>query len=207
MNMRMIKRMAALLPAVAATLMVAAGPVGATVDLTPASPVPVEAGATSVPLTVKWSGLPVGDPNGRRIFITQCKKIPSDPTFVFAIDCSNISEVTLNPDQNVGGHGQTTEFSAFHGTEPTGDESWGCFAPGETPPAGITAITTCYVRVTQDSEQNTSDQQFTPLSFTIAPPAVTPEVSNAILLPVTAAVIIAGAGFGLSRRRRSVAAA
>jgi len=205
MNLRSLKRSALVVSAAFATTLLAVGPAAATIGVTPSNPVPVSAGQTEVPITVSWSGLPTSPslPFGRRVFVLQCKKAPSDPTFVYAADCSNLSEMTLNPEQNPAGSG-SAPYTAFHGVEPSGDESWGCFAQGETPPAGITAYTTCYLRVTQDAQSNIADVQFTPLTFTVTS-AVTPEVGTTVLLPVTAAVVVGGAALVAARRRRVAA--
>ena len=204
MHLHLAKRMATVLSAAVAVTFLAVGPAGATVGVTPSNPVPVSAGQATAPITVSWSGLPTSQasPFGRRVFITQCKKSPGDPTFNFTVDCSNLSEKTLNPEENPAGSGSTS-YDAFHGLEPSGDESWGCYAPNETPPAGITAYTTCYIRVTQDAQSNLGDQQFTTLSFALTS-AVTPEVGNAVLLPVSAAVAVGAGALVTVRRRRRV---
>jgi hypothetical protein len=92
---------------------------------------------------------------GHRTFFLQCKKDPADPTFNYAIDCSNLSEITPNPLTDAFG---TTPFQVFRGLEPSGDESWGCYAPGDVAPAGVTKYTDCWIRFTQGTENNTTDQ-------------------------------------------------
>ena len=125
------------------------------------NPVSVTGGQTSAAVTVAWSGL---QNPGHTLFITQCKKIESDPTFNFAQDCSNLSEVPINASANPGGAANST-FNLFRGENPDGDSGWGCFAEGDTIPDGVTPFTTCFVRVAEDAESNTSTDFSIPFTF------------------------------------------
>lgn len=185
---RLIASVAAMM---CATFFVAAA-AGATVVIP--NPISVSAGQTSVTINVTAASQPSNKP----LLVTQCKKSSADPTFNFGIDCSNLSEIVYN-----SGTPQPLEFIAFHGAEPSGDTDWGCFAPGETPPAGITAVTTCYIRVTNNAESNATDQEFTPMTFALTGNP-TPEVPVAILLPVAAAAVIGAALFMQRRRTQTV---
>jgi hypothetical protein len=97
--------------------------------------------------TVYWNGQA---PN-KLMFISLCVKSISDATFSAALDCAPLSE--LNPNGTPSGSGSAT-FEVFRGAEPSGDLNWGCFAAGDTAPAGITKATTCYVRVTNNNVNN-----------------------------------------------------
>jgi hypothetical protein len=167
------------------------------------SPNPIKLGAsdTSANVTVSWTGLPTTT----RVFITECFKPVTDPTFDPFASCSNVSEVTVNPLSNPGTG--SVAFAAFKGAEPSGDDSWGCFAAGETPPAGIQAFNTCYIRVTDTSETNLTDQTSTAFTFdtsggTVTPPPDVPESSLPIALPLLR-VAAAGATLVAMRRRRT----
>jgi hypothetical protein len=98
-------------------------------------------------VTVNWTGQ---TPN-RLMFVSLCVKSNSDATFTSALDCAPLSE--LNPNGTASGNGSVT-FEVFRGAEPSGDLNWGCFAAGDTAPAGILKATTCYVRVTNTSVGN-----------------------------------------------------
>ena len=162
------------------------------------NPVAVTGGQPSATVTVNWSGL---QNPGHKLFITQCKKIESDPTFDYANDCSNLSEILVNASANPGG-AASKAFSVFRGENPDGDSGWGCFASGDTIPAGVTSFTTCYVRVTEDAESNTSTDFSIPFTFDASTGGNLPESSTAILLPVTAGGVLAAAWL-LQRRRRT----
>jgi len=125
--------------------------------------VTVSASQATKNVQFSWNGLPAN----KRGFITQCRKSNSDPTFVFEADCSNLSEIQINPVDQPG-YGTVT-FPVFHGAEPSGDADWGCFAASETAPSGITKLTTCYLRITVESESNKTDAQVRPITFTITP--------------------------------------
>ena len=200
--MAVLRKLMASAGAVVAVLALSAIPASAagTGTVSP-NPVSVTGGQTSATVTVNWSGL---QNPGHKLFITQCKKIESDPTFSFATDCSNLSEVPINASANPGGASSST-FSVFRGENPDGDSGWGCFAAGDTIPAGVTSFTTCYIRVTEDAESNTSTDFSIPFTFAASSGGTLPETSMAVLLPLTAGGVIL-AGWLIQRRRRTPAA-
>jgi len=167
-----------------------------TVTVTP-NPVPFAPGQTSQPVTVNWTGQAAN----KVIYIDICNKLSSDPTFQPGQDCAPLSSQTANG--NATGAG-TISVDIFRGAEPSGDLTWGCFAAGDTAPAGITKSTTCYVRVTNDSLFNTNAAVDAP--FTIPESGgVIPEAPMTILLP-TIGGLVAVAGFFFLRRRQAVGA-
>jgi hypothetical protein len=99
---------------------------------------------------------------GKRTFAYECKKNPSDPTFAVFSDCSALTELTWNSSTSQTGEHQ---FQLFRGAEPSGDSLWGCVKAGDTLPAGYTAYTTCYVRFTDDTPGNNTDQLSVPFTF------------------------------------------
>ena len=98
---------------------------------------------------VWWSG----QAPGKLIFADVCSKSIADPTFVRAFDCAPLSEMV--PNGTASGKG-FVDIDFFRGADPSGDQQWGCFAPGDTAPAGIQKRT-CYVRVTNNIGLNTDD--------------------------------------------------
>jgi hypothetical protein len=102
----------------------------------------------------------------RPVFIEQCWAPASTPGFNVSINCYKSGEISINPAANPTGAGKT-EFRIFRGAEPSGDSDWGCFAPGDTVPPGITPYYTCHVRVTVDSFLNNSEALSVP--FTMLP--------------------------------------
>jgi len=100
---------------------------------------------------------------GKRGFLLQCKKDPFAVGFNYAADCSNLSENTFNP--LATDFGVVEDFAVFRGVETSGDESWGCYAPGDTAPSGITKYTDCWIRYTNNTQSNYADQQAVKIHF------------------------------------------
>ncbi len=100
----------------------------------------------------------------RAVFIEQCWAPASTPGFNVSINCYKGGEDNVNPQSNPGS--SKKEFRVFRGPEQSGDSDWGCFAPGDVAPPGITKYTTCYIRVTLDSFSNNADHLSIP--FTLA---------------------------------------
>jgi hypothetical protein len=132
-----------------------------TINVPSASPVAVSVSGNPgvANVTVNWSGQPAN----KLIFVDLCVKSNADATFNAALDCAPLSELNING--TASGSGSTT-FEVFRGVEPSGDLSWGCFAAGDTAPAGILKATTCYVRVTNTVLSNKNDATEAP--FTIS---------------------------------------
>ncbi len=128
------------------------------------NPIPTNGASASTGATINVSLCYAGLPANKRLFITECNESTSTLGFDPFENCSNLSEVTVNPSDDATGTGRVT-FPAFYGPEPSGDDSWGCFRAGDTAPAGITKNTTCYVRITDDTETNLTDQQSVAVTF------------------------------------------
>lgn len=165
-----------------------------TVTVTP-NPIPVTASQAVATTTVSWAGQ---KPN-QLMFVGICRKSISDPTFSYSVDCSLLAELT--PNGSADGNG-STQLDMFRGENPDGDNgsgSWGCFAAGDTAPAGVQKNTTCYVRVTNGSKNNATDA--TEQAFTFqAGGDVIPEAPLGILLPIVGGSVALGAFFFLRRR-------
>lgn len=184
----------ALLGAFAASFAAPAGALGSvTVNPNPVSFTTTQTEATA---TVNWTGQKAN----QLMFISICKKTIADPTFSAALDCSALSE--LNPNGTATGAG-TAQLTVFRGENPDGDSGWGCFADGDTAPAGVTKLTTCYVRVTNGSINNKDDATETAFTLSVGGDVV-PEAPLGVLIPVIGAVMVAGA-FMVLRRRSSLA--
>jgi hypothetical protein len=198
-----MKKPSAIAGVILAGVILVATPALAAASTIAPNPVTVAASDTTKTVTVTYSGIPAN----KRLFLTVCYLPTTDSHFDPFASCSNLSEVTVNPSDNPGSG--TVQFAVFHGAEPSGDDSWGCFGSGETAPAGITKNTTCYVRITDDSEINLTDQQSIPFTFdvggTVTPPPSVPESSLPIALPLLG-VAAAGATLVAMRRRRTRAA-
>ena len=129
-------------------------------------PVPVALnGATTA--TVRWTG----QKPRTLIFVRLCNRSITDPTFNEALDCSLLSEVTPNGTPDGSG---SVAVSVFRGPEPGGDNAWGCFAAGDVPPPGISASTTCFVRVTNNVVSNKDDDVEVPYTIANGPAAPVP---------------------------------
>ena len=167
-----------------------AGALG-TVTVTP-NPIPMTPDQKSATVTVKWTGQ---KPN-TLMFVVVCGKSINDPTFNVALDCATLT--LLTPNGTPTGANQL-QLDVFRGAETSGDNPWGCFAPGDTAPAGITKYTTCYVRVTNNVISNKDDAAEAPFTFEVGG-AVVPEAPIGILLPVFGALAAFGGFFFLRRR-------
>jgi hypothetical protein len=142
-------------------------------------------------VTVSWTGVNAG----QVVFIQQCWKTQSDPTFDPANDCSSYNE--LNPKSNNSGAG-TQLYTLFTGAEPN-NGLWGCGNPADSAALGIPVYATCYVRLAPDTDTNTGLDFDATISF--APPANTPEVPLNVLLPLGGAAVLGGA-YMISRKRQ-----
>lgn len=177
-----------------ALLACAAPPSGAlgSVTVSP-TPTPFTSEQTQATVNVEWTGQKPNLP----IFIKICSKSITNPTFNQGIDCSILSEVAT-PGGTPDGSG-SYQFDIFRGVEPSGDYNWGCFAPGDTVPAGI-QDRGCWVYVTNNVAANVTDAAEAQLQYTASGGDI-PEAPIGVLLPVSAAVVAAG-GFLFLRQRQ-----
>ena len=120
-------------------------------------PIPVTAEQSAAPVQVSWSGLAPR----QLVFVDICKKSISDSSFIVSEDCGAYSG--LAPNGSAAGDG-STELEVFRGQDPAG-EAWGCYAEGDTPPAGVIKYTTCFVRVTDTAVLNVESDSETPIRF------------------------------------------
>ena len=133
------------------------------------------------------------------VFINQCVKNGNTaPVFNYLTDCTAFK--SINPNTNSSGAGSAT-FQVFAGDDPV-NELWAC---GATSAVGNTPTPTCFLRITDQVQANTTDDQFYPVTFTAADPQV-PEVPLNVLLPASAAAVL-GAGLLIARKRQLNAAA
>ena len=168
-----------------------AAPAGAsTVTVTP-NPVTVTPNQTTANVTASWTGLTANTLG----FVDICKKSITDPTFDVSADCGAYSQI--NPNGNPSGSNSAV-LEVFRGQDPAG-EAWGCFAAGDTAPAGVTKYTTCYVRVTDNNMFNNDLDSETAFTFSVSSGDV-PEAPLTILLPVLGTLAALG-GFFLIRRQ------
>lgn len=96
------------------------------------------------------------------VYVDICARPSSSPGFSTGLDCAPLSELNVNGTPTGKG---VADLLVFRGPETSGDLNWGCFAPGDTAPAGILKLTTCYVRVTTGQLSNNADAKEAP--FTI----------------------------------------
>ena len=130
------------------------------VSVTP-DPIPVTAEQSVALVQVRWSGL---EPR-QLVFVDICKKSISDSSFIVAEDCGAYSGLT--PNGSAAGDG-SAELEVFRGQEPAG-ELWGCYAEGDTAPAGVVVYRTCFVRVTHTVASNLDSDSETPIRFVGSP--------------------------------------
>jgi hypothetical protein len=161
------------------------------VTVTP-KPVPVTSNQTDATVTVNWTGQPANT----LMFVSVCGKSIADATFNVALDCSSLS--LLTPNGTATGSG-SVQLNVFRGENPDGDSGWGCFAPGDPALPGVTKNTTCYVRVTNNSNNNKLDAVETSFTFQVGGDVI-PEAPLSILLPVVGGAVALGAFFYLRRR-------
>jgi hypothetical protein len=176
------------------TSLVGSSGAAGTFTITP-SAVPVTANQKTATVTASWTG----QATNTLMFLRVCKKSIADPSFDSGFDCSLLSEQTPN---GTADGARTIQQDVFRSENPDGDSGWGCFAPGDTPPAGITKYTTCYVRLTSGSIGNNADDIEQPFTFVVGGDVV-PEAPIGILLPMVGAVAALG-GFFFLRRRAAV---
>ena len=88
------------------------------------------------------------------VYVDICSIPTTSPGFSVALNCAPLSELNINGTPTGKG---VADLLVFRGAEPLGDLRWGCFAPGDTAPAGIFKLTTCYVRVTTGQLANNAD--------------------------------------------------
>jgi PKD repeat protein len=101
---------------------------------------------------------------GKLIFANVCRKSITDPTFSVGFDCTLLSQVTSAPTATGSGW---VDVPVFRGQADFGDSNWGCFAAADTAPGGVQKNTTCYIRVTNDTESNSNDAK--EIAFTVTP--------------------------------------
>ena len=130
------------------------------VSVTP-DPIPVTGEQSAALVQVSWSGL---EPR-QLVFVDICRKSISDSSFIVAEDCGAYSGLT--PNGSAAGDG-SAELEVFRGQEPAG-ELWGCYAEGDTAPAGVVVYRTCFVRVTHTVASNLDSDSETPIRFVGSP--------------------------------------
>lgn len=216
----MFKRLMIAAGTAAISLAVLAGPAAAAGNgsATP-NPIPVPAinPATGYSFktdatTVSWTAMQPNKP----VYISICRRAQSDPEFgSFGNSCSAISEVIVSAAFQTNGAGSKA-IKVFRGENPDGDSGWGCYAAGDTAPAGVEKLTTCYVRLASDAQTDstyaftipftiTDDGSPVSTTTTTTPEPVIPESGSpgtTIFLPLVAG----GAalfGLGVQRRLRS----
>ena len=137
------------------------------VNVTP-NPVSVTAEQSTALVQIAWNGL---EPR-QLVFVDICRKSIGDSSFSVAEDCGAYS--SLNPNGTATGAGDIA-VEVFRGQDPAG-ELWGCYAEGDTAPAGVVAYTTCFVRVTHTVASNLDSDSETPIRF-VGSPRVDPGTS------------------------------
>jgi len=189
-------RIVAILGILAAIVLGSASPAtsAGTISIAP-NPVPFTTNQTTAVVQVNWTG----QKPSTLLFVSICFKSIADPTFRSDLDCSALSVITPNGTATGAG---SKNFNVFRGQDPS-EEPWGCFAAGDTPPAGVEKYTTCFVRITNNVISNNDDDVETAFTLSVGGDIV-PEAPLSILIPIIGAVVVAGAFFLL--RRRSTAA-
>lgn len=159
------------------------------------NPITVAPDQTVATIHVEWTG---ATPQ-QLIYIDICKKTIADPSFSASRDCAPVGGATQNGSADGSG---SYELEIFRGQDPA-ESGWGCFAPEDTAPAGVTKYTTCYIRTTENNLFNNDADTQTPFTF-IKSAGDVPEAPLTILLPVVGTLAALG-GFVLVRRRQGAA--
>jgi hypothetical protein len=143
-------------------------------------------------ITVGWDGFTGG---AEKIYVHECWKDGTDPTFDFALDCGPLTQRILTAAPS----GSIANFKVFAGDEPSGDMPHACGFTNDAS-LGNTVHPTCFVRVTDNSAANNGEDVFIPITFAVTPPVDVPEVPLNVLLPLGAAAVL-GAGLFINRKR------
>jgi hypothetical protein len=149
-----------------------------------------------------------GFPANTLMFARQCRGTRVQiPTLSLTTDCGLYTEdTTVTSDANGAG---VINYVVTKGQELNASGSanlpWSCVGAGDTVPAGVTKVTSCTVRLTDNTSANNNDEQFQTLSFADAAGVQVPESRYAVLLPLGGLAVLAGAFF-VVRNRKSLAA-
>ncbi len=201
---RLVSKLAALLGVMTLLGIAVAAPSGAagTATVTP-NPIPVSTGQEFATVTVDYN---FGAAN-TAVFFDVCRKLSSDPTFDYTLDCDSGVANAANGSSNGSGSYQLeiavgdSYSSRIFGPDLT--NQWGCYPQGFTPSSGFTAVSQCYIRVTQGDVFNNTDAANVPFSFTVPGGGDIPEVP-VVVMPVLLAAVLVG-GYLLINRRRALA--
>ena len=161
---------------------------------------------------ITWSGMSAN----QSVWIQVCNG-DTGLNYNQSVDCSFLSSQERNSSFNTTGSGATgstgsgglnPEFPILVGDAEGGDLGWGCRSDGTPTGTTIGAIkyyNPCRVRVTDGSLNVTTNEFF--LNYTIDTVGTpVPEAHLAIVLPIGAALVLAGAFFIVRRRERPTAA-
>lgn len=199
---KMVSRLAALLGVMTLLGIAVAAPSGAAGTATVApNPIPVSAGQEYATVTVDYD---FGGPN-TAVFLDVCKKLSSDPTFDYTLDCdSGVANATNGNASGSGEYQLEIAVGDSYGSRlfgPDATNQWGCYPQGFTPSAGFQAISQCYIRVTQGDVFNNTDAAHVPISFSVGGNDI-PEVP-VVVMPVLLGAVLVG-GYLLINRRRAL---
>jgi hypothetical protein len=146
-----------------------------------------------------------GYPASQLMFAVQCNNnTTNNPNLDITRDCDPLS---LNSEfhSDANGAGVIDDFGVFTGKPTQPNLPWVCQAASDPVPPGFTAYSTCYIRLTDNQNNNNTDAVFKPITFkpTTTPPV--PEAPYTVLLPLGAAAVLGGAYFVVRNRRAAAA--
>ncbi len=202
MKKKMVSRLAALLGVMTLLGIAVAAPGGAAVTASFApNPIPVSPGQKTADIQVTYD---FGAKN-TAVFFDVCKKLTSDPTFDYTIDCDRGTALGANgSDNGKGSEPMEIALGDSMGSIFFGDEldKWGCYPEGFTPSPGFEKATQCYIRVTQETKFNNTDAKDIPISYKVGGTDI-PEVP-VVVLPVLIGAVLVGGYMAINRRRSSL---
>src|SRR5262249_2993202 len=146
-----------------------------------------------------------GYPANQLMFATQCNNnTTNNPNLDINRDCDPLS---LNAEftSDGSGAGVIDDFSVFTGKPLQPNLPRVCQGESDRVPPGFPAFSPCYIRLTDNQNNNVTDAVFKPITFkpTTTPPV--PEAPYTVLLPLGAAAVLGGAYFVVRNRRAAAA--
>jgi hypothetical protein len=158
--------------------------------------------AGTVTTNVTWSGFN----NSLTKYVYVCNDTDANPLFDYASNCETLSEL---PDETPNGSTLAYTFPVYD--VDAVNSPWLCAAPGSAVKSlggvNYTNYSTCYIRVTQGTPGNLTEDFFAPITFTASGTSVVPQFpTSTVALAAIGSIAAVAAGAFMLRSRRSTLA-